>query len=265
MSITCFFPIGLIPSYRFARNLIVPSSIWAFRNCHWTCSKAQYTVVIDADLQDPPELIYELFKKAKEGYDVVYAQRRTRVGDTFLKKLITFVGYKVINKASNLNIPRNTGDFRIMSRRAVKEVVSMDDRDCFLRGLVSYVGFNQTSINFDRPTRASGKSKYNEFTGSLSFGIKGFVSFSNSLLYASTYFGIFVSFIAFLIGIIYAYFKIKGIVNFPIGNPTIVILILFMGGVQLFSIGILGIYIGQIFEQVKNRPPFVVDKYFGKF
>ena len=228
-------------------------------------SSGDAVIVMDIDGQDPIELLPEMIQKWEEGYEVVYGKRTSRSGENFIKKLVSKIGLKMISRFSKINIPKDVGEFRLMDRKVVDIINSFNETNPFLRGIVTYVGFNQTSINFDRPKRISGKSKYNEFTGSLSFGIKGFVSFSNSLLYASTYFGIFVSFIAFLIGIIYAYFKIKGIVNFPIGNPTIVILVLFMGGVQLFSIGIVGMYIGQIFEQVKNRPPFIVEKYFGKF
>ena len=191
-------------------------------------------IVMDIDGQDPVSVIPQMIQKWEEGYDVVYGKRNSRSGENFLKKIISKIGLKLISKFSKINIPKDVGEFRLMDKKVLDLVNSFNEANPFLRGIVTYVGFNQTSVHFDRPKRETGKSKYNEFTGSLSFGIKGFVSFSNSLLYASTYLGITVSFVAFLLGIVYAYFKIKGIMYFPIGNPTIVILILFMGGIQFF-------------------------------
>jgi dolichol-phosphate mannosyltransferase len=164
-----------------------------------------------------------------------------------------------------LDIPTNVGEFRLMDKRVVNELEKMDDFNPFLRGMVSYVGFKQTEVNFIRPKRYAGETKYSKFFGSISFGLNGLTSFSNKLLNFSIILGLIISFISFLIGCFYIYFKLNGIVEFPIGNPTIVISILFIGGLQLFSIGILGLYIGQISDQVRGRPRYIVDELFGEF
>jgi polyisoprenyl-phosphate glycosyltransferase len=222
------------------------------------CS-GQAIVVIDVDLQDPPELIAEMVKKWREGFDVVYAQRRTREGETWLKKTLSEIGYRVINRVADVEIPKNTGDFRLMSRRVVDELNRLKECHGFLRGMVALVGFNQTSILFDRPARFSGKGNYNRFLGSLRIGFNGVFCFSNHALSLSTLVGFVVALSAFTIGIFYAALKICG-VQFPLGNPTIVILVLFLGGVQLICIGILGEYIGRIYEEVRQRPRYIVDR-----
>ena len=135
-------------------------------------------VVIDCDLQDPPELIPELLARWREGYDVVYAQRRTRAGETIPKRIVAALGYRVIRRIADVDIPPNTGDFRLMSRRVVDNVVSLKESHGFLRGLVGLVGFRQTSVLYDRDPRAAGTSKYNRFWGSLVIGLNGIVGFS---------------------------------------------------------------------------------------
>ncbi len=225
-------------------------------------SKGDAVVVMDVDLQDPPELILEMLDKYKQGYDVVYAQRLSRKGETLMKRLVSWLGYKFINRISDVDIPPNTGDFRLMSRRVVDHVVSLKESHGFLRGLVALVGFNQTAVQFERPARFSGKGNYNRWFGSLVIGMNGVVCFSNFLLKLSSTFGFIVAFGAFLMAIIYFLAKLRG-VPFPLGNPTIVILVLFLGGVQLMSIGILGEYIGRIYDEVKERPKYILDKKVG--
>ena len=141
-------------------------------------SKGQRVVVIDVDLQDPPEVILELNGKMNEGFDVVYATRRTRDGETLIKKIFAKFGYSVINSLSDVQIPKNTGDFRIMSRRVVDEICSLNEKHGFLRGLVAYVGFNQTGIYYDRDSRHTGKGNYNRYLGSMRIGLNGLVGFS---------------------------------------------------------------------------------------
>ena len=216
-------------------------------------------VVIDVDLQDPPELIAEMVQKWRDGYDVVYAQRRTREGETAIKRFVSWAGYKLINRIADVDIPPNTGDFRLMSRRVVNEINLLKECHGFLRGMVALVGFRQTSVLFDRPARFSGKGNYNRLFGSLRIGFNGIFCFSNYALTLSTQAGIAVAFLSFLVGFIYALLKIAG-VPFPLGNPTIVILVLFLGGIQLISIGILGEYIGRIYEEVRQRPRFIVER-----
>jgi len=225
-------------------------------------SSGNAVIVIDVDLQDPPELISEMVAKWKEGYEVVYAQRLNREGETIVKKVVSVLGYRLINRIANVYIPPNTGDFRLMSRRVVDEVLKLKEVHGFLRGLVALVGFKQTAVVFKRPARFSGKGNYNRFLGSLRIGLNGVVCFSSYLLTLSSTMGFATAGFSFLIGIIYAVMKILNF-PFPLGNPTVVILILFMGGVQLISVGILGEYISRIYDEVKQRPKFIVDQKFG--
>ena len=225
-------------------------------------SRGDAVVVMDVDLQDPPELVTEMFQKWREGYDVIYAQRRTREGETRIKRVVSAVGYKIINRIADVEIPPNTGDFRLMSRRVVNEINHLKECHGFLRGMVALVGFRQTAILFDRPPRFSGQGNYNRFLGSLRIGFNGLFCFSNYALTLSTQAGFVIALCSFLLGLAYAVLKIFGF-PFPLGNPTIVILVLFLGGVQLISIGILGEYMGRIYEEVKQRPRFIVDSLHG--
>jgi len=220
------------------------------------------TIVMDVDLQDPPELIVEMIARWREGYDVVYAQRRSRDGETLVKRLVSRLGYRVINRIADVEIPPDTGDFRLLSRRVVDEILALKENHGFLRGMVALVGFRQTAVRFDRPARFAGRGNYNRFLGSLRIGLNGVFCFSNYALTLSTLFGFLVAAGALLLGVAYAVLKLQG-VPFPMGNPTIVILVLFMGGVQLITIGILGEYIGRIYDQVKQRPKYIVDRKVG--
>jgi len=225
-------------------------------------SRGDAVVVIDVDLQDPPELILEMVKEWRSGWDVVMAQRRSRAGETWVKRLVSYVGYHIINRISETPIPPNTGDFRLMSRRVVDEVNRLSECHGFLRGLVSLVGFRQTCIQYDRQARFSGAGNYNRFFGSLRIGFNGIVCFSRSLLTISSMAGFAIAGGSFFLAIVYAFMKVFGF-PFPLGNPTIVILMLFLGGIQLISVGILGAYIARIYEEVKRRPKFIVDRAVG--
>lgn len=227
-----------------------------------TYASGDAVVVMDVDLQDPPELIRDMVARWNEGFDVVYAQRRNRAGETAVKRVVASLGYRIINRIADVNIPPNTGDFRLMSRRVVDEVVRLKEVHGFLRGMVAIVGFRQTSVQFDRPQRYAGAGNYNRFFGSIRIGMNGVVCFSNYLLSLATVFGFLTAAAAFLVAFAYLILKLSG-VPFPIGNPTIVILVLFLGGVQLVSVGILGEYIGRIYDEVKQRPKFIVDEAHG--
>jgi len=222
-------------------------------------STGDAVIVMDVDLQDPPELVVEMVAKWREGYDVVLPQRRRRTGEPWLKKLVAETGYAVINKIANVRIPPNTGDFRLMSRRVVNEVVRLKETHGFLRGLVAAVGFRQVLLPFDRPARFAGQTKYNRFLGSLRIGFNGIFCFSTYALTLSTQLGFLLALGSIFIALVYLVLKLAGF-PFPLGNPTIVILILLMGGVQLISVGILGEYIGRIYEEVRARPKFIVDR-----
>ena len=222
-------------------------------------SRGDAVIVMDVDLQDPPELIHEMVNKWNQGYDVVLPQRRARTGEPWLKKLVAGTGYKVINKIADVKIPQNTGDFRLMTRRVILEVVKLKESHGFLRGMVAVVGFKQCLIPFDRPARFAGETNYNRFFGSLRIGFNGIFCFSTYALTLSTQFGFVIAAASFLIAMTYLVMKLAGF-PFPMGNPTMVIMILFMGGIQLISVGILGEYIGRIYEEVRSRPKFIVDR-----
>lgn len=222
-------------------------------------SSGDAVIVMDVDLQDPPELVSQMVAKWREGYDVVLPQRRERTGEPWIKKVVAATGYKVINKIADVRIPPNTGDFRLMSRRVVMEVVKLKESHGFLRGMVAVVGFKQAIIPFDRPARFAGETNYNRFLGSLRIGFNGIFCFSTYALTLSTWLGFAVSGFSFLLSAVYLVYKLMG---WPIlwGSPTLVILVSFIGGIQLISVGILGEYIGRIYEEVRARPKFIVER-----
>ncbi|MBK8477958.1 MAG: glycosyltransferase family 2 protein [Opitutaceae bacterium] len=218
-------------------------------------------VVMDVDLQDPPELIPEMVALWQKGYDVVLAQRRTRRGEPLARRVVARVAYWLMRHIAEVNIPENTGDFRLMSRRVVNEINRLKECHGFLRGLVSFVGFRQATLPFDRPPRAQGESNY-PVVGSLRIGLNGLLCFSTAALRLSSILGFVTAGGALLVAAIYLTLKLVG---YPIvwGNPTMVILIAFLGGVQLITIGILGEYIGRIYDEVRMRPKYIVDRQIG--
>jgi polyisoprenyl-phosphate glycosyltransferase len=219
-------------------------------------------VVIDCDLQDPPEVIPDLVDRWREGYDVVYGQRRSRTGETLPKRIVSAVGYRVIARIAEVEIPPNTGDFRLMSRRVVDNVVALRESHGFLRGLVGLVGFHQTSVLYDRNPRAAGKSNYNRFWGSLAIGFNGVVGFSRFPLQLISLIGVVFSGFAFLFAILYLALKLAG-APFPLGNPTIVIAVAFFSGIQLLSLGVMGEYVGRIYDEARQRPKYIVESRYG--
>jgi polyisoprenyl-phosphate glycosyltransferase len=225
-------------------------------------SSGDAVVVVDCDLQDPPELIPTLVERWLAGYDVVYAQRRTRAGETLPKRVVSAVGYWVIRRIADVEIPPNTGDFRLMSRRVVDNVVALKESHGFLRGLVGLVGFRQTSVRYDRDARAGGTSKYNRFLGSVLIGLNGIVGFSRYPLQLISLIGMALSALAFTVALVYLALKLCG-EPFPIGNPTIVIAICFFSGIQLLSLGVIGEYVGRIYDETRNRPKYVVESRHG--
>jgi glycosyltransferase involved in cell wall biosynthesis len=223
-----------------------------------TCT-AKSCVVIDVDLQDQPELIEDLYNKMNEGFEVVYAKRRSRKGETLFKQLISNFGYAVINKLTEVKIPKNTGDFRIMTRRVIEELRRLNESHGFLRGLVAHVGFKQGFIEYDRDPRLSGKGNYNRLTGSLKIGLNGLISFSSKPLQLMSLVGLIFAVISFLIGVWYVVQKIIGFDLTP-GLSTTVLLVTFFAGVQLLGMGLIGEYVGRIYDEVKRRPMFIIDK-----
>jgi dolichol-phosphate mannosyltransferase len=225
-------------------------------------SSGEAVIVMDVDMQDPPELVGQMVAKWREGYEVVLPQRRQRTGEPWIKKVVSAVGYRVINRIAEVRIPPNTGDFRLMSRRVVEEVVRLRETHGFLRGMVAVVGFRQCIIPFDRPPRHAGETNYNRFLGSLRIGFNGIFCFSTYALSLSTMLGFAIAGLSFLLTAIYLFYKLMGW-QILWGNPTLVILVTFLGGVQLISVGILGEYIGRIYEEVRRRPRYIVDRAAG--
>jgi glycosyltransferase involved in cell wall biosynthesis len=222
-------------------------------------SKGKACIVIDVDLQDPPELIPEMHAKMKDGFDVVYAKRRSSKSETLTKRLISWVGYGVINRLSDVRIPRNTGDFRVMSRRVCNELTRLNEGHGFLRGLVAFVGFPQTFVEYNRDPRHTGTGHYNRFTGSIRIGLNGIISFGSRPLQLMSIVGFLVAGFSFLVGGYYVIGKLLG-VNYNPGLPTTVLVVTFFSGVQLLSLGLMGEYIGRIYDEVKQRPKYIIHK-----
>ncbi|MEI8206569.1 MAG: glycosyltransferase family 2 protein [Kiritimatiellales bacterium] len=220
----------------------------------------QACVVIDVDLQDPPELIAQLYAKWKEGYDVVFAQRISRKGETLPKRVVSYVGYWIINHISEVPIPRNTGDFRLIDRRVIEGLRGLKEVHGFLRGLVAYVGYKQIAVPYNRDERTEGRSKYSQVTGSLRIGLNGVVAFSSRPLTLATVMGFVVAGISLLIGLLYVGKKLFMHEPMSAGLAPLLLIVTFLGGVQLVSLGIMGEYIGRIYEEVRGRPKYMVAK-----
>jgi polyisoprenyl-phosphate glycosyltransferase len=216
-------------------------------------------VVIDVDLQDQPEVIEELYNKMAEGYEVVYAMRSSREGETLIKRAVSYFGYSVINRLSDVQIPRNTGDFRIMSRRVIEELRGLSEGHGFLRGMVAYVGFKQAAVLYNRDPRLTGTGNYNRLIGSLRIGINGLVGFSSRPLQVMSMAGFVVAALSFAIGLWYVVQKLIGVDLTP-GLPTTVLVVSFFSGVQLLALGVVGEYIGRIYDETKRRPMYIVDR-----
>ena len=239
----------------FSRRFGQPAAtIAGILNC-----KGTYCVIIDVDLQDPPEKIEELYKKIISGFEVVYAKRKSRKGETFFKKIISSIGYYLINKLSDIHIPRDAGDYRIISRRVIGQLNKLNESHGFLKGMVAFVGFDQSYIEYDRDERYAGKSKYNKFFGSLKIGLNGLIGFSSRPLFLMSAIGFIIALLSFILGVWYLFQKISGF-NLTLGLTTTVILISFFAGVQLLGLGLIGEYVGRIYDEVKKRPKYILDK-----
>lgn len=217
-------------------------------------------VVIDVDLQDPPEVILELVKKWKEGFDVVYAQRIDRQGETKIRKIIDLTAYRVINFLSSVEIPVDTADFRLITRRVIEEIRKMPETNMFFRGMVSYVGFKQAAVRYHREAREADVSKYNRFWGEFRMGFHGIFCFSSKPLEYVTFLGGFMTAFGALLSFIY--FIQKAILK---KTKTIVsgvgALIWFLSGLQIFVSGLLGEYITRIYDDVKGRQRYIIDEF----
>lgn len=218
-------------------------------------------IPIDADLQDPPELIEKLVEKWQEGYDVVYATRRSRQGESWLKKLTAAAFYRTIGKISQVSIPRNTGDFRLLDRQVVESIKKLPEKNRFMKGLFAWVGYKQTFVEFDREPRFQGETKWN-YWKLWNFALDGITSFSLWPLKVWTYVGVFIS----LVSLLYAFYLVLKTIILGIDVPgyaSLMVAILFLGGIQLITLGIIGEYLGRIFLEVKERPLYFVRDSYG--
>ena len=222
-------------------------------------SKGDAVIIIDADLQDPPELIPEMLKYWEEGYDDVYAKRRSRKGETWLKKFTSTMYYKVLQGFTKIQIQKDTGDFRLLDRRCVEALKSMRESQRYTKGLFSWIGYNKKEILYDRDPRAAGQTKWN-YKKLVDLSIDGITSFTTSPLRWSAILGIVVS----IIGFIYMlYIIIKTLVygiEVP-GYASTMVIILFLGGVQLIFLGVIGEYLGRAFYETKGRPLYFIERY----
>jgi glycosyltransferase involved in cell wall biosynthesis len=216
-------------------------------------------VVIDADLQDPPELIPDLVEKWRAGFDMVYAQRRQRHGETWLKRATASAFYKVIGRAASVPIPQDTGDFRLMSRRVVDALAQVRERHRFMKGLFAWVGFPSCAVPYDRHPRRGGKTAWN-YWKLWNFALEGITSFTTIPLRVATYLGLFVGFAAaiFLLQLVVRTLMFGNQVP---GYPSLMAVVLFLGGAQLITLGVIGEYLGRIFNEVKQRPLYVVERH----
>lgn len=214
-------------------------------------------IIMDSDMQDPPKVSFELIKKWEEGYDVVYAQRRSRK-DTFFKKLTADIFYRTLQKLADIDIPRNTGDFRLIDKKVADEMRKFKEHNRFLRGMVSFIGFSQTAVQFDRDERHAGETGY-PLKKMIRFAADGIFSFSTVPLKLISNVGYFVALLSF-VGILYAAFMKIFLPEITIEGWTfIVIAILFIGGVQMIMLGVLGSYIGRIYTEAQARPLYIVQ------
>ena len=214
-------------------------------------------ILLDADLQDPPELLPQFLAQWEEGYQVVYAVRKNRQ-ESVLKRLAYFSFYRILQKISDIPIPLDSGDFCLMDRAVVDVLTSMQERNRFIRGLRSWVGFRQIGLEYDREKRYSGDVKYT-FPKLMKLALNGIFSFSYFPLQIASYTGFIVSLVSFLGIVVYLYKKLV-VGGEPQGFPTLVILVLFLGGIQLISLGVIGEYIGRIYDEVKRRPTYIIQQ-----
>ncbi len=220
---------------------------------------ADAAVVIDADLQDPPELIPTFVQHWREGYDVVYGTRASRAGETGFKKLTASGFYRVMEKLSSTPIPRDTGDFRLLSRRALDALGQVRERQRFMKGLFTWVGFRQLPVVYHRDPRHAGETKWN-YWKLWNFAIEGITSFSGAPLKLATYFGLLTAVVAFAFGL----WVLGKAVLFgdPVrGYPSLMVVVLFIGGAQLMALGVIGEYLGRLYVEAKQRPLYLIDQY----
>ena len=221
-------------------------------------SRGDATIIIDADLQDPPEIIPELIAKWKEGYEVVYAVRLEREGETWFKKISAGLFYRIVYRITDVKIPLDTGDFRLLDRKVVDVMNKMREKHRFLRGMASWVGFRQIGVPYKRSARFSGRTKY-PFSKMLKLALNAITGFSYFPLQLATYFGFGSAGLAIIAIPVVIIMRLVGNGAF-LGQATTLLAVLFLGGVQLIFLGVLGEYLGRIYDEVKGRPLYIVNK-----
>jgi glycosyltransferase involved in cell wall biosynthesis len=236
----------------FARNFGHQIAITA----GWDYARGDAIVIIDADLQDPPEVILELAQKWKQGYEVVYAVRAEREGESWFKKFTASLFYRIIYRITDVKIPVDTGDFRLMDRKVVDVLKQMNERHRFPRGMSAWVGFKQIGVEYKRAARFAGETKY-PFSKMLRLALNAITSFSYFPLQVATFFGFISAGVAIIAIPVVVYLRMAGSPQFT-GQATTLIAVLFLGGVQLISLGILGEYIGRLYDEAKGRPLYIV-------
>jgi dolichol-phosphate mannosyltransferase len=229
--------------------------------CGLDQARGQVILIMDADLQDPPELVHEMLKRWHEGYDVAYGKRSQRHGEPRLKIFFAFFFYRAFKSITGFELPSDTGDFRLMDRRALNALQSMRERHRFIRGMVSWIGFNQTPVFYDRPPRYAGVTKY-PFKKSLFLAVDAITSFSYAPLRIASYLGSAISAFSFVYIFVVIVLKFLDI-NFP-GYTSIMASVLLLGGMQLLVLGLIGEYVGRIFEQGQMRPLYFIDNVIGE-
>ncbi len=217
---------------------------------------ADYVAIIDADLQDPPELIIDMIKKAEEGFDVVYGKRLTRKGETFFKKMTARLFYTIISKMCDVNIPIDTGDFRLINKQVLDILKQMREKHRFIRGMVPWIGFNSSPIYYHRDERFAGETKY-PLKKMIKFAKDAIFSFSDTPLRIANFIGYSIVFIGILGSILMLYLKLMTEYTVP-GITAVILTVIIMGGIQILMLGIIGEYVGRIFEESKERPLYII-------
>lgn len=222
-------------------------------------ARGDAVVVIDADLQDPPELIPELIKHWEVGIDVVYARRTSRDGESWLKKATARVFYQMMRRVSRVEIPEDTGDFRLLSRRAVDALMQLREQHRFMKGLFAWIGFPSNAVLYKRDPRFAGHTKWN-YWKLWTLAVEGFTSFTTAPLKIATYIGLLVAVVAFLFALFIVYKTLM--FGDPVaGYPSLMVVVLLLGGLQLMALGIIGEYLGRMFVETKHRPLYLVKAY----
>lgn len=216
-------------------------------------------IIMDADLQDPPFIIRDMIAKWREGYDDVYARRKTRGRESWLRKLFSLMFYRILQSSSNIDVLPNVGDFRLLDRKCIDALKQLRESGRYTKGLFTYIGFRKTAVEFDRGDRAQGASSFN-FGKLFALAIEGITSYTTAPLRLATIIGVMVSFLAFAY-MVYVFVKALIFGDPVAGYPTLMTVILFLGGVQLLTIGIIGEYLGRVFNEVKQRPVYFAREY----